>query len=88
MTHTEATNGAVRELDFRVNDGLEVALLWRSADDRLTLEVVATKVGDRFRFEVEATEALEAFHHPFAYAAARGIDYVEPRRFQAEPASE
>jgi hypothetical protein len=31
--------------------------------------------GDCFELDVEAEYALDAFHHPYAYAAHRGILY-------------
>jgi len=78
------TDGIERELDFRTNDGVEVALLWRKGNERLVVEVVDTKVGNAFRLEIAAGEALEAFHHPYAYAAFRGVEYIAPR-VKAEP---
>ena len=32
--------------------------------------------GDDFDIEVEPSEALDAFHHPYAYAANRGVEYA------------
>jgi hypothetical protein len=86
MTCTAHTEDSEKELDFRANDGLEVALLWRDCDGGLIVEVVDTRTFDAFRLEVAATEALDAFHHPYAYAASHGIEYVEPGQHQAEPA--
>ena len=65
-----------RELDFRSNDGLEVALLWEPAAKRLKVAVRDTKGGDDFELDVSATEALDAFNHPYAYAARRGIHFL------------
>jgi hypothetical protein len=42
------------------------------------VEVVDTKVGDAFQLEIRATEALDAFHHPYAYAAFRGCSRRQP----------
>jgi hypothetical protein len=72
MTHAAHTDGSLKELDFRANDGLEVVLLWQADDERLIVEVVDTKVGDAFRLEIMASEAVDAFQHPYAYAAFRG----------------
>lgn len=85
MRCTTLTDGSEKELDFRANDGVEVALLWREGDERLIVEVVDTKVADAFRLEVAASEAFDAFHHPYAYAAFRGVRYVEPWQPQAAP---
>jgi hypothetical protein len=82
MSCTAHTNGSEKELDFRANDGLEVTLLWREGDERLIVEVVDTD--DVFRLEVAPTEALDAFRHPYAYAAFRGVEYGEPWRLRAE----
>jgi uncharacterized protein (DUF952 family) len=83
MTYSAHTDGSEKELDFRANDGVEVALLWRERDERLIVEVVDTKLADAFRLEINATEALDAFQHPYAYAAFRSVEYVEPWRLQA-----
>lgn len=59
-----------REIAFRANDGIEVALLWAPADDRVVVAVVDTKANDAFELPVEKHRALHAFIHPFAYATA------------------
>jgi hypothetical protein len=67
--------GSLRELDHRSNDRLDVWLLWREWDDQVLVAVADDKTGERFRIEVRAGErALDVFHHPYAYAAWRGID--------------
>ena len=65
-----------RELDVRSGDGLEVALLWQPETNRVTVSVFDAKTGDDFGIEVDPAEALDAFHHPYAYAASRGIHLV------------
>lgn len=87
MSCTAHIDELERELDFRANDGLEVALVWRAGDQRLIVEVVDTKAAGGFRLEVFPTEALDAFQHPYAYAAFRGVEYVEPCQLRAEPVS-
>jgi hypothetical protein len=72
MTHAAHSDGSSKELDFRASEGLEVALLWQADDERLIVEVVDTKLGDAFRLEIAASEARDAFQHPYAYAAFRG----------------
>jgi hypothetical protein len=66
---------AARELDYRSNDGVEVALLWHEATNRLTVSVRDLRAGNAFEFEVGSDHALDAFNHPYAYAAFRGIGY-------------
>jgi hypothetical protein len=73
----------LRELDHRANDGIDVWLLWRERDGRALVAVADARTGDRFWIEVrEDDRALEVFHHPYAFAAWRGIDtsYGEARR--------
>jgi hypothetical protein len=65
-----------RELAFRANDGVEVGLYWSSDDDRLVLVVDDARSGDLFELRVSAAEALDAFEHPYAYAAHRGVEYA------------
>lgn len=59
---------AIRELDRRINDGIEVRLLWNSQTDCVSVTVEDTRTEESFELEVEAPDALLAFHHPFAYA--------------------
>lgn len=59
-----------RELDSRSGDGFEVRLLWNPGDDTLTVTVDDARTEEFFVIPVASQDALEAFHHPFAYAAA------------------
>ena len=59
-----------RELDHRTTDGIEVTLLWSKASDRITIAVVDTRSDEALEFEVDSSAALDAFNHPYAYAAA------------------
>jgi hypothetical protein len=62
---------AVRELDSRAVDGIEVRLLWRPHDNRAMVAVADSKTGEAFTVDVAPHErALDVFHHPYAYAAA------------------
>jgi hypothetical protein len=65
---TPATN-EIRELAARDSDGVHVLLLWHPRENALTVSVEDVHVGDRFGFAVAADRALDAFYHPFAYAA-------------------
>jgi hypothetical protein len=58
-----------RELAARENDGIHVALLWHPPENTLTVSVEDSRVGDRFQLAVAPHRALDAFYHPFAYAA-------------------
>ena len=63
------TDRPTRELDHRRVDGIDVRLLWSQSDERILLVVSDSKTGDAFSVEVEPGDALEAFHHPYSYAA-------------------
>ena len=58
-----------RELAARESNGLHVVLLWHSREDALTVSVEDDRLGDRFQLAVAPDRALDAFYHPFAYAA-------------------
>ncbi|HEU0246126.1 MAG TPA: hypothetical protein VFR38_03500 [Gaiellaceae bacterium] len=57
------------ELAVRESDGLHVLLLWHPDENALTVTVEDARVGDRFHLTVAPDRALDAFYHPFAYAA-------------------
>jgi hypothetical protein len=59
----------MRELDHRRSDGIDVRLLWNQTDDRVAVAVFDSKTGEAFEIEAERHEALDAFHHPYSYAA-------------------
>ena len=64
----------IRELDHRTNDGIDVRLLWHPRDDRITVAVHDAKTCEAFAVDVRPGDsALEAFHHPFSYAAWHGV---------------
>lgn len=80
---------ALRELDRRTSDGIVVTLLWNPTTDGVTVAVEDTRGHDSFEFEVGATEALAALHHPYAYATAGNRDrllavQVTPSLHEAE----
>ena len=58
-----------RELAARESDGVRVLLLWHPDENALTASVEDARVGDRFQLAVARDRALDAFYHPFAYAA-------------------
>jgi hypothetical protein len=60
-----------KELAHRTADGVEVTLRWHPAEDRLSVLVDDTRLGERFELAVEARESpLDVFEHPYAYASA------------------
>jgi hypothetical protein len=69
-----ASNSAVRELDHRSTDGLEVTLLWDAVRDVANVAVLDTKTGETFEVAVgERDNALDVFNHPYAYATRRRL---------------
>jgi hypothetical protein len=58
-----------RELASRESDGLAVRLVWHPSEDAVTVSVTDSRTGDRFKLAVDRKRALDAFYHPFAYAA-------------------
>jgi hypothetical protein len=71
-------NRFAKELSYRSGDGMEVWLLWSKGASRLFVLVVDAKTGDSFEIDVDSQNALDAFEHPYAYAAWRGIEYSTP----------
>ena len=62
---------AAVEIDFRSSGGIDVSLLWHRRTNRVSISVSDSKTGDRFAIPVRPEEALDAFHHPYAYDALR-----------------
>jgi hypothetical protein len=75
MVDTTANDLFPRELAYRATDGVQVALYWHPRTNRLTVSVADERCGDSFELAVDSASALDAFEHPYAYAAFRGIDY-------------
>jgi hypothetical protein len=73
-----------RELDFRASDRLEVKLLWNTETNGLTVAVFDSKSGDDFQIEVSSAEAMDAFHHPYAYAANHGVHFLAGVRIPSD----
>ena len=64
-----AATSETRELAARETDGIHVLLLWQPDENTVTVSVEDARVGDRFQVAVAPERALDAFYHPFAYAA-------------------
>ena len=64
------------ELAHRRSGGIDVSLFWDEPSSRVTVHVFDERTNDEFEFEVDGREALDAFNHPFAYAARSNL--VEP----------
>ena len=61
------TNEKRRELAHRTADGIEVSLFWSKPSNRVTLELEV-----RAEARVDGRNALDAFHHPYAYLSDGG----------------
>jgi hypothetical protein len=65
------TADAIQELARRTTCGIEVTLLWERLTNAVRVVVLDwTEGGTWFEFEVEPERALDAFHHPYVYAAS------------------
>ena len=73
----EATDETWRtELASRENNGITVSLFWSRATNLVTVAVADTANDDYFELVLDEHEpALDVFNHPFAHAAARGIEF-------------
>ena len=61
------SHAALRELAYRNQNGLEVTLLWDSASNEVSVEVVDHLDDSGFCLPIAGHLALDAFHHPYAY---------------------
>jgi hypothetical protein len=59
---------AIRELDRRTSDGIDVRLLWNSFSDQVLVVVRDMRTFESFELQVAPGDALVAFRHPYAYA--------------------
>jgi hypothetical protein len=67
---------AIRELDHRSGDGIDVRLLWNSRTNRVSIAVEDERSGEAFVLEVPGSDAREAFSHPYAYAQRGREDWI------------
>ena len=64
------------ELMSRESNGITVRLLWSRATNLVTVAVADAASDDYFELVLDEHEpALEVFNHPFAHAAARGLEF-------------
>lgn len=71
-TNTQITPfapGDWKELASRESNGLVTALFWSKTTDEVKVVVLDLFDEEEFELDVDPGEALEAYHHPFAYAA-------------------
>jgi hypothetical protein len=77
---TTPRTAATKELAHRAADGVEVTLLWSKRTNRVFLRVRDARSGDEFELIVLPALALDAFHHPYAYASFNGVEYTAGKR--------
>jgi hypothetical protein len=76
---TEAVELRV-ELAVREADGTVITLLWDRLANLLAVVVVDSRRGESFELVIEPDERpLDVFYHPYAAAAARGLDPADGR---------
>jgi hypothetical protein len=75
MFNTTTSERPRRQLAERAADGIEVTLLWSDTENSITVEVRDSGADNVFEFPVARDRALDAFYHPYAYAAQQGIHY-------------
>jgi hypothetical protein len=73
------TRKRTRELAERTSSGTLVRLFWRQGTRELWVEVWEPEFDVTIVIPAEPERALEAFQHPYAYAASHGgIPRAEP----------
>jgi hypothetical protein len=72
------------ELAARESNGITVRLLWSRSTNFVTVAVADAANDDFFELVVDKHErAMDVFHHPYAHAAARGLEF-RSRRLEPE----
>ena len=62
------TPHGLEELDYRESDGVAVSLLWQRQSNQLKVAVADARLGESFTLSARPENALDVFHHPYAYA--------------------
>ena len=69
------------ELASRENNGITVRLFWSRSTNLVTIAVADAANNEYFELVIDEHErALDVFQHPFAYAAARGLEFRTRRQ--------
>jgi hypothetical protein len=66
----------VAELAARNGDGLEVRLFWSRRSGALWVDVLQLATCERFTIDADPANALDVYHHPFAYCLDAGPELV------------
>jgi hypothetical protein len=87
MPDTPSPSHILKELDVRRGSGLDVTLYWDPDHDRVLVSVSEVQSGDYFVLWPDKSDALDAFRHPYGYAARQGLDVPVARRSSAATAA-
>jgi hypothetical protein len=71
---------ARRELAHRTSDGIEVTLFWSKPSSQVTIALLDSHSAEAVEFEVDGSTALDAFNHPYAYAATHQVRHLATTR--------
>lgn len=74
-TPSERARALTRELAQRLSGGVEVVLLWHPNSDWVEVAVRDSRTGVEFQIDVPPADALDAYYHPYAYAARLESSY-------------
>jgi hypothetical protein len=66
---------SLKELAYRNQNGLEVTLFWEPRSNEVSVEVIDQLDDSGFRLPIAGHLALDAFHHPYAYAQSHENHY-------------
>jgi hypothetical protein len=66
---SERVSAPARELAQRLSGGVEVLLLWHPDGDWVEVAIRDSRTGVEFQLDVPPADALDAYYHPYAYAA-------------------
>jgi hypothetical protein len=73
------------ELAARESNGVSVRLFWSRSTNIVTVTVSDATNGEYFELVLDENErALDVFHHPYAHAAARGLEFRTAPRLESE----
>jgi hypothetical protein len=73
------------ELAARESNGVSVRLFWTRSTNIVTVTVSDATNGEYFELVLDENErALDVFHHPYAHAAARGLEFRTAPRLESE----
>jgi hypothetical protein len=76
-----------RELAHRASNGIEVFLFWTKTTDVVSVAVIDSLSDEALEFEVRGDMAMDAFNHPYAYAATPRVRNVRAMRLSASQLS-